>query len=51
MKKATIELKRITLALAAACLLVGGVTGCSNTMEGARDDVEEMGDEIEEATD
>lgn len=51
MKKATTELKRITIAFAAALLLVGGVTGCKNTMEGARDDVEEIGDEIEEATD
>ncbi len=38
---------------AAALLLVAGFAlgACENTIEGAGDDIEQMGDEVEEATD
>lgn len=42
---------RPVLGLFAAIFLVLGLAACSNTIEGAGDDMEQMGDDIEEATD
>lgn len=42
---------RALTGLAAAIFLTLGLAACENTLEGAGDDIEEMGHEVEEATD
>lgn len=43
--------KTAFLRLTAALMLAVGVAACENTIEGAGDDIEEIGDEVEAATD
>jgi predicted small secreted protein len=45
------NIHRLLLGIAAAMLLVSVTSGCKNTAHGAGQDIENMGDKIQEKTD